>query len=432
MAHMIEQHSEPDVAGAASSGKALEARKTVVRFGGHRVLGGVSVRVVPGKVVGIAGPNGSGKTTLLRAMAGLIRLHEGATLIGGTDMITIPPKERARKIAYMPQSTADHSFTVLEFVLMGRYPHLGRFRLEGRLDVALAEAAMRRTETLEFAERRLQTLSGGEKQRVSLARLLVQQADFLLLDEPTASLDMRHQLLTMAMAREEARRGAGVAVVLHDLSLAARHCDRLVLLNEGKVNGEGDPWDVVTLANLRNVFSVDAAVEPEPISGKPSVSVIGLTGQTGDRRDGEPSRVHIICGAGSGRDLMHRLALAGHTVSACVLGQGDADSETAVRLSIEHIPSSPFSVISLEQDAAHRNLVREADVVVVCEMAVGPGNLRNLEAAAEAKRLMLIERPKDSQWDYTEGYAGRVYDELLTRGEVVQREDVPDAVHRVI
>lgn len=418
--------SKPDPLGSV-----LETRSAVVRFSGQPVLNGVTARLVPGEVVGIAGPNGSGKTTLLRALAGLIKLDSGEVSFNGLPLEEISPRERARNIGYMPQSAADHSFTAAEFVLMGRYPHMGRFRLEGRSDLELAENAMHRTGTLEFANRRLQSLSGGERQRVSLARLLAQNAKVLLLDEPTASLDMQHQLLTMAMAREEAANGAAVVVVLHDLSLAARHCDRLLLLNKGKLAAEGDPWTVVTQANLREIFSVDAAVEPEPISGKPMVSVLGVTDDSRDTPKQSPRRVHIICGAGSGRDLMHRFSLEGNTVSACVLGQGDADRETALRLGIEHIPSSPFSVISLEQDAAHRKLVRQADVVIVCEMAIGPGNLRNLEAAAEAKRLVLITRAGDSNWDYTEGYAGRVYEELESRGEKVERESAVELVNQI-
>ena len=310
---------------------------------------------------------------------------------------------------------------------MGRYPHLGRFSLEGRTDVQVAKVAMQRTGTGEFAHRRLQTLSGGERQRVSLARVLAQQAKVLLLDEPTASLDMHHQLLTMQTARSEAGNGTAVAVVLHDLSLAARFCDRLVLMDRGKVAADGAPWDVISQSALRQVFAVDAAVEPDPIAGAPAVSLLGVATGESEASAGSPS-VHIICGAGSGRDLMHRLTVAGHAVTSCVLGEGDADRQTAERLSIQHVPSSPFSVVSLEQDAAHRQLVRKADVTVVCEMAIGPGNLRNLEAAAEAKRLLLIARPKDERWDYTEGYAARVYDELLERGEVVERENLLEAV----
>ena len=128
---------------------------------------------------------------------------------------------------------------------------------------------------------------------------------------------------------------------------------------------------------------------------------------------------------------MHRLRLAGHAVTSCVLGEGDADRETALRLGISHVASPPFSVITLEQDAAHRKLVREADVVVVCEMAVGPGNLRNLEAAAEGKRLLLVERPEGSAWDYKDGAAARVYGELEQRGESVSRDGLQRAIETV-
>jgi iron complex transport system ATP-binding protein len=401
-------------------GASLSARDAVVSLGGRRVLDGSSIDIAPGKMTGIIGPNGSGKTTLLRALAGLVQLDSGSIAIGESLLTGVPTKERARRIAFMPQSSGDHAFRALELVLTGRYPHLGRFRLEGRADMDVARAAMRKTGTLEFANRRMQTLSGGEQQRVSLARVLAQTADVLLLDEPTASLDMRHQLLTMAIARDEANEGVAVGVVMHDLSLAAQYCDTLHLLHQGRVYASGKPWDVVTQENLRKVFSVDAAVEPESISGRPAVSLIGLTG--GANRSA--SHIHLICGAGSGRDLMHRLSLAGYGVTACVLGIGDADANTATRLGITFVSSQPFSVISLEQDTTHRRLVRQADVVVVCEMAIGPGNLKNLEAAAEARRLILIERPAGSSWDYTNGAATKVRRELEERGETAIREQV--------
>ena len=414
-----------------SRGALLETVDAVVRYGDRRVLDGASVEIAPGQVTGIVGPNGSGKTTLLRALAGLLRLDYGRVRLDGELLNDIPSKTRATQVAYMPQSTAEHSFTALELVLMGRYPHMGRFKLEGRQDVEIAEEAMRRTRTQQFADRRMQTLSGGERQRVSLARALVQAADVLLLDEPTSSLDMEHQLMTMSTATQEAKAGVAVAVVMHDLSLAAQHCDVLYLLDAGRVSASGEPWDVVTQANLRRVFSVDAAVEPETISGRPNVSLIRIAGDELEEPENNAVRVHIICGAGSGRDLMHRLKLAGHEVSSCVLGEGDADRETALRLDIPHVPSSPFSVVTLEQDAAHRRLVREADVVVVCEMAVGPGNLRNLEAAAEAKRLLLVERPEGSRWDYSDGAAARVYTELQQRSETVSRDNLQSAAESI-
>lgn len=409
----------------------MQTLNAVVTYGDRPVLDGASVEIAPGRITGIVGPNGSGKTTLLRALAGLVRLNYGEVRLDGLSLDDIPPKTRARQVAYMPQSATDHSFTALELVLMGRYPHLGRFRLEGSRDIQVAESAMRRTGTLEFASRRIQTLSGGEKQRVSLARALAQGADALLLDEPTSSLDMQHQLLTMATARREADDGVAVAIVMHDLSLAAQHCDLLYLLDRGHVAASGEPWDVVTPANLRRVFAVNVAVEPETISGRPSVSLINIAGETAAGESSDAERVHIICGAGSGRDLMHRLKLAGHDVTSCVLGEGDADRETALRLDIPHVPSSPFSVVTLEQDAAHRRLVREADVVVVCEMAVGPGNLRNLEAAAEAKRLLLIERPSGSKWDYSDGAAAKVYAELSLRASIISRDDLLSAVRTI-
>jgi iron complex transport system ATP-binding protein len=330
----------------------------------------------------------------------------------------------------MPQTAERHPFTALELVLMGRYPHLGRFQLEGRADVEIARQAMARTGTEAFAGRQMDTLSGGERQRVALARALAQQAKVLLLDEPTASLDLKHQILTMETVIHEARsRDVAAAVVMHDISLAARFCDTVYLLHEGKVLAEGAPWDALTRKNLSAAFGVDVLVEPDPVTGRPAVMPLRVSG-TGavDGRAGA-RRVHLICGAGSGRELMHALQGAGFAVSACVLGEGDTDREAALRLGVEHISAPPFSPVTADQDYEHRKLVRSADFVVLCDMAIGPGNLANLMAAGEAKRLLLLERPSPEQWDYTGGSANTVYQHLKRSAQAVRREDVVAALN---
>jgi iron complex transport system ATP-binding protein len=332
----------------------------------------------------------------------------------------------------MPQTAERHPFTALELVLMGRYPHLGRFQLEGRADVEVALRAMERTGTEEFAERQMDTLSGGERQRVALARALAQQAKVLLLDEPTASLDLKHQILTMETVIEEARsRDVAAAVVMHDISLAARSCDTLYLLHEGKVLAEGAPWDALTKQDLSTAFGVDVLVEPDPVTGRPAVMPLRISGSGAASEHTAARRVHLICGAGSGRELMQALQAAGFAVSACVLGEGDTDREAALRLGVEHISAPPFSPVTAEQDAAHRMLARSADFVVVCDMAIGPGNLANLMAAGEAKRLLLVERSSPEQWDYTGGSASTVYEHLKRSAQVVRRENVVAALSAV-
>ena len=437
----IEKNGSTITDGASAVGsRVLEVEELSVAFDGRRVVDSVSLDVARGEVVGLVGANGSGKTTLVRTIAGLLSAESGVVRVdgrlasdaGGSGAGEMSQGDRARILAYMPQLAESHPFTALETVLMGRYPHLGRFGLEGSGDRDLAWAAMERTSITEFANRKLDTLSGGERQRVVLARVLVQQADVLLMDEPTASLDLRHQILTMDLVREEvAGRNAGAVVILHDLSLAARFCDRLVILQDGRKIAEGTPWDVLTPGNLRDGFGVEGLVEPDPVTGKPHVLLLGTESSTQEELVGSGRTVHLICGAGSGRELMHQLRVAGYTVTAGVLGTGDSDREAAERLQIEYVSAPPFSSISDEQHEAHLVLVRAADHVVLLPMAVGMNNVRNVVAAAGVPSVIVVEpsirEGEDSDAgtgvaDFTDGIA-----EELRRGLIEKFGEIPES-----
>ena len=324
----------------------------------------------------------------------------------------------------MPQHDARHPFTALETVLMGRYPHLGRFELEGAGDREIARTAMERTDTGEFEARQLDTLSGGERQRVLLARTLAQKAAVLLLDEPAANLDLKHRLSIMDVLRGEINeREIAVVMALHDLSLAGRYCDRLALMSNGAIAAEGAPADVLTPANLREVFEVETFVEADPVTGRPQVSLLGPAGGYTIVED-KGVLVHVICGAGSGRDVMHQLVSAGYTVTSGVLGLGDTDRETAELLGVSFVPAPPFSQIDDPQHERHLALVEAADVVVLCDMAVGPNNLRNVEAARGANRLVLIQGPPIESLDYTGGVAAGLLREMAERSLLVQRGEL--------
>ena len=261
---------------AVAVSAALSANDLSVRLGGNPVLNRVSFEASSGEVAGLIGPNGAGKSTLLRILAGLVRPDAGEVQIGGEPLKALNAGERARRIAFMPQHDTGHPFTALETVLMGRYAHLGRFELEGGKDREIARQAMLRTDTSQFESRQLDRLSGGERQRVILARALAQQAGVILLDEPSASLDLRHRLSMMEALRYEAStRQVAVVVVLHDVSLAGRYCDRLTLLNEGAIAAEGTPVEVLTPTNLRNSFGVETEVRMDPHTGCPQVWLIG-------------------------------------------------------------------------------------------------------------------------------------------------------------
>ena len=234
-----------------------------------RVVNDVSFAVGRGELVGIIGPNGSGKTTLLKMLSGALTPSAGAIHLDNRPLADWPRRALARRIALVPQEThTPFDFSVLDIVLMGRYPHLGTFALEGAADIAIARQALESTGTTPFETRSFGTLSGGEKQRVVIASALAQSPELLLLDEPTASLDVGHQLEVQLLLRR-LNRDAGVTMVLstHDLNFAAALCRHLILLRGGRVVAQGPTEEVLTPETVRALYGVEADVRMHPRAG---------------------------------------------------------------------------------------------------------------------------------------------------------------------
>jgi iron complex transport system ATP-binding protein len=240
------------------------------------VLDRVSLHVGRGLIVGLLGPNGSGKTTVLRLLAGLLTPQSGRVLVSDRAIGDFDRRELARRLALVPQDThTTFDFSVLDMVLMGRYPHLGAFALEGAGDVALAREALRATGTGHLASRSFATLSGGERQRVVIASALAQASDVLLLDEPTAALDVTYQLEISALLRRLNReRQTTMVLSTHDLNLAAALCDRIVLLKDGRVLADGATEATLTPEHIARAYDVIADVQPHPRAGHLTVTPV--------------------------------------------------------------------------------------------------------------------------------------------------------------
>ena len=244
------------------------------RANAPRVVDDVSLTIAPGDLVGILGPNGSGKTTLLKMLSGTLTPSTGTIAFGHRPLREWKRRDLARRIALVPQEThAPFDFTVLDIVLMGRFPHLGAFALEGPDDLAIARQALASTNTSAFTDRPFATLSGGEKQRVVIASALAQSPELLLLDEPTASLDLGHQLdVQLLLAALNRERGVTMVLSTHDLNLAAALCRHLILLRDGKVIAQGPTDEVLTPETVRALYGVEADVHRHPAAGHLTVT----------------------------------------------------------------------------------------------------------------------------------------------------------------
>jgi iron complex transport system ATP-binding protein len=253
----------------------LVAREISIRLGGRRVVGPLSLELMPGEVVGLLGPNGAGKSTLLRALAGLAEAG-GPITIGGADLSGLRDAARARQIAYLPQMrTIGWSITVERLVELGRIPWRRFGSVASVADRTIIAEAMRLTDVSGLASRLATEISGGEQARVLAARAIAQDTPVLLADEPAAGLDPAHQIAMMNALRSLAMNGKSIFVSMHDLTLAARWCDRLIMLDRGAIIAEGAPVDVVTPDLLRRVFGVEAVVTG--IRGGLAVAPVGLS-----------------------------------------------------------------------------------------------------------------------------------------------------------
>ncbi len=269
----------------------IEMQNVCLGYGRKVVLNDMTFQVMPGEMVGLIGPNGCGKSTIIKALSRVISPHSGKIFLDGKDISQIPRRDLARLMGVVPQvPLLPSTFTAFEIVLMGRNPHLGLFQYEGPEELAITWQAMERTATQSLAERRVGELSGGEVQCIIIARALAQETKAILLDEPTANLDIGRQIEILDLIKGLCRESnLTVLAALHDLNLASQYCDRLVLINKGRIHAEGTPREVIITQNIKEVYGTDGCVYAHPINGLPTVllrSGNGKPAQTGDGVEG--------------------------------------------------------------------------------------------------------------------------------------------------
>jgi len=324
-------------------------------FGGLTVLDGVDITVKPGEFVGLVGPNGAGKTTLLRLLNGILDPDAGYITLGGTELSTLSSKAVSRQVATVPQDgSISFSFTAEQIVEMGRTPH--RSRLDWSDETDPVENALERTGMLDMRDRPVDELSGGERQRVLLARALAQDPDTLVLDEPTASLDINHQIGVLSLVRELVSEERAAIAAIHDLDLAARFCDRLVLLADGTVSTRGPPESVLTEDALETAFETRAGVTTNPVTGTASVTAV--------RKGSASGRVHVRGTGSPARRALRWCWTAGYEVTLGPVPEGDVTAELAAELGCRAITVPPFSEPGEQSRKEARESCQRADVVV--------------------------------------------------------------------
>ncbi|MFC2001772.1 ABC transporter ATP-binding protein [Chloroflexota bacterium] len=251
----------------------IEMQNVWLRYGRKPVLKGLTLQAIPGEMVGLIGPNGSGKSTVIKALSRVISPYAGKILLDGKDVSRIPRIDLARLLGVVPQMPLlPSAFTAFEIVLMGRNPHLGLFQYEGPREMAITWQAMEKTATHTLAERRISELSGGEIQCLLIARVLAQETKAILLDEPTANLDIGRQVEILDLIKNLClENNLTVLAALHDLNLASQYCNRLLLINDGQLHAEGTPAEVITARNIKEVYGAEDCVYTHPLNNLPAI-----------------------------------------------------------------------------------------------------------------------------------------------------------------
>ena len=332
-------------------------------------------------------------------------------------------------IAVVPQSfDIDYDFTVEDIVMMGRNPYLSYRTKESQNDYAIVTEAMRATKTLNFRKRLYNNLSGGEKQRVIIARAIAQEPDIILLDEPTSALDIHHQIEVMELIRNlNLKKSMTVVAVLHDINLAARYCNRLILMRDGRVVVDGTPKEVITEANLKKVYEMKMFIQENKLFGKPEIIPLRVIKESEDYRS---LRIHVICGGNKASQVLEELEAMGHQVTAGVVNQGSDDWTICDVLGIPMIEESPFTAISSEKQAENLAVMAESDLILISDLPFGHGNIANLIGLEKLTGEIYFHRNCLNN-DFTEGQLEKrlaVIKKLKTVNEIDDHQEFIEKV----
>ncbi|MGQ9468536.1 MAG: ABC transporter ATP-binding protein [Nitrososphaerales archaeon] len=387
-----------------------------------KALESVTAKIESGSFVGLLGPNGSGKTTLLKCLSGLLKPRVGSIYFDGKNLEILSGNELAKNFSIVLTNAIDTpQMEVFDIVATARHPWTGWLGSLSPKDINSINEALEILDIKDFVTRRFNELSDGQKQKVLIARALAQEAKVLLLDEPVAHLDIKHQIEVLGLIKKITKERDLITIgALHDVNLASLFCDSAILINEGRIVSIGPIDNVLTDENIERAFRISAIVKKHPITN--SLYVVPLC--TSELKSVQPRgpKVHIICGGGTGASLMRMLLEHGYKVSTGVLNVLDTDYEVAYTLGIPVVNEAPFSSITDEAHRANLNKIDNANVVILTDAPFGRGNLKNLEAAMIAlekgKMTIVIEEKPIQERDFTGGDAQVLYMELRKRGAV--------------
>ncbi|MEZ0536240.1 ABC transporter ATP-binding protein [Caldicellulosiruptoraceae bacterium PP1] len=378
------------------------------------IIKNINMEFKKGKIYGIVGPNGCGKSTLIKTIAGILNILSGEILIDNKNILNINEKERSKLISYMSQSILiNFPFKVIDIVLTGRYPYEKNQFRDSKDSIRLTEENLKLVDMFDKKDDSILEVSGGEKQRTNFARVLNQDTQIILLDEPNSSLDLVHQENMFNIIKKLKEKDKIIIAAIHNIKLAAKYCDEIILLKNGEVIKVGKPNDVFTSENIYKVYGINAIVFKNHF-GLFDYEIINNNLQNIN------GHVHVVAGGGEGSKIYKKLLECGFEVTSGVLATNDSDYLLCNILGIYAVKSKPFTEISNEEYMENVELIKKADFCALMNIPIGFQNLKNLESLKYAKKLYIIEETPIGLRDYTNGIATKIYNELKYKSEDIE------------
>ena len=381
------------------------------------ILKGIDMEINRGEFVGIIGPNASGKSTLLKNISKSLTADSGTVLLEDRFLNKYSNAELAKKMAVVPQNTEiNFNFSVYDIIMMGRHPYQKKWSNTSEKDKKVLKEVMELTDTWKLRNKSINDLSGGEKQRVIIARALAQKPEILLLDEPTSSLDINYQGEIYDLLKYlNQKLGLTIITVSHDLNLTAQYCQKLILLKRGKVYSAGSANSVLTEKNIKAVYNAEVMIRKNPLSDRPFITLIpknNVGKKVGPKKD---LKIHVLGGGGTAQNFLHKLDQKGYQLSIGVLNIGDADWQTAKELNLEIVEAPPFVDISQKEIDKNKKMIKKADLIILSDLPFGHGNLANLKILLDfpEKKKILLTNIEIKKRDYIKGKAENIWNKLL-------------------
>ncbi|MFN2340692.1 MAG: heme ABC transporter ATP-binding protein [Halanaerobium sp.] len=394
----------------------LKTDKIKFSYAQDEILKGIDLEIKAGSFIGIIGPNASGKSTLLKNMSKTLKSDSGSVHLDHKLLNDYNSSELAKKMAVVPQNTeVNFNFNVYDIIMMGRHPYQKRWSGLSQEDKQIVKEVMKVTDTLKLKTKLINELSGGEKQRVIIARALAQKPDILLLDEPTSSLDINYQGEIYDLLKYLNQEfNLTIITVSHDLNLTAQYCEELLLLKDGKIFAAGPAEEVLTEENIKAVYKAEVLIKTNPLSEKPFVTLVPEVNRKSKRKL-KDFKIHVIAGGGTAKNWLYKLENLGYQLSIGVLNIGDADWQAAKELGVKIVEAPPFIDISEEEIQENRKFIEKADLIILSDLPFGHGNLANLEILLDypKKKKLLFSNLEIRKRDYIKGKAEKIWNKLL-------------------